>query len=803
VEFKFMRGLFGQNTSSKNVNPIEHATSGTLAATSGAATSVFDQTRGGWDIDRAVAEGMERVIWIFRCVDVIATNFAGLLLNGRKGDPVDGEKFDLDEEVFRLLNRRPNTYETAQQFKYRLISQVVLSKRGAFIELERSNGGGIAALHLLPPQMVEPIPDPRKYLLGYRLKKAGAAGEDRVDPENIIWVRTRPHPLDPYSQITPLSAAGIVAETDFLARLFNRNFLYNDGRPTTLVTVQGELDPDDAEEIKMRFSGGPMFAGRTTVIEADGITVADLSASPRDVQWLEGLKASKEDILLAFGVPESVMGNASGRTFDNADAEREGFWKDTMLPLSDGISRCLDPLTGDINDDQYIAPYYDKIDVLQRAERAKHDKLLTEWQEGAITLNDYLEGTGRKRLDNVPGADARFMGNGLVLVDPSDYEAIKKIPNVLPAAAIAAARGEQMLAGAGGGALGAGPTGAGPNAGPAGGDPAQADFDSVLAQRMSQFIGSSKRLALPSTKSNPEHEVISGEVVEPQGKADPRGQLRTALEGQVHAVLSSWSNAQEEIIPVRLTHAKALKYTRHWVGDSGQGDKALSPAYAVQGDRWKADLDRNLRSTLNTTIVREMKRAASEMDTSGFLRLMGKHGMLQNKAGLPTTRLFGSADGARAASASVLDSLMEIATKAAERQSQRVADRISEMDSEGKSIAQIQKEVKRMIGERSAWRRGLATFLTTAAIEGSQEAVWSKSGPITEKVWNTAGDESVRATHRVMDGVTVLSTKDFLVGGVPMAHPCDPKGGPAETANCRCWSDRVVAPAFAEEYDSV
>ena len=790
MEFKFLQATFGESSKAKGHNAIEHVTSGSLAAVSGAATSVFSQNTGGWDIDRAVSEGLERVIWIFRCVDVIATNFAGLPLNGRKGDPFEGEKFDLDEEIYKLLNRRPNTYETAQQFKYRLASQVLLSKRGAFIEIEKSNGGTIIGLHILPAHMVEPIPSTTRYVTGFRLKKAGGAGEDPVPPESIIWVRTRPHPLDPYAQITPLAAAGIVAETDFLARLFNRNFLMNDGRPTTLVTVNGELDDQEAEEIKLRFSGGPMYAGRTTVIEAEGVTVADLSSSPRDVQWIEAIKGSKEDILLAFGVAESVMGNASGRTFDNADAEREGFWKDTMVPLAGGIARCLDPLTGDINDDNYISPYYDGIDVLKRQERARHAKLLEEWQEGVISLNEYLNQTGRKKLVGVPGADMRFMQNGLVLTEPENYELFKAIPMVAPP--VPAQPGMEDP-----NALGAKP-----------GDPTgQGDFESALAARMQQFIGGGGQPELPAAKA-PAADTIDGEVVEPQGKANPRAAHRDALEEQVDTLLNTWSSEQEVVLVGRLGHAKALMHTRHWVGkfeekDRRKGDKPLDTNYVVQAERWKSNLQRDLGTVLANVVTREMKRATSEMDSSGFAQLMFKHGLTARKTGAPASKVFGSGVVAKQAQEAILASLMDIATKAADRQSKRVADRIKELDSQGKSIKQIQAEVKRMIGERSAWRKGLATHLSTSAIEASAHAAWSKAGPLVEKVWNTAGDESVRATHRKVDGTTVPVGKSFRVGAYQLDHPCDTKAGPEETANCRCYCDFIVAPKYEAEYDSV
>lgn len=798
MEFKFMSGLFGSKP--KGSPAIEHATSGSLASSGGSNSSVFDQSRGGWDIEKAVSDGLERCIWILRCVDTISSNMSALVLNGKKGDPITGEDYDLDDDLFRLLNRNPNTYETANLFKYRLSSQVLLSKRGAFIEIEGSRGGKVSALHLLPPHMVEPIPDPKRFIAGYRVKKAGGTGEDELKPEQVIWIRTRPHPLDPYSQITPLAAAGVIADVDFLARLFNRNFLMNDGRPTTLVTVNGDINAQDAEELKHRFSGGPQAAGRTTVIEAEGITVADLSASPRDVQWLEGLTASKNDLLLAFGVPESVLGNASGRTYDNADAEREGFWKDTMTPHCNGIARGLDPLTGDITDDNYVAFDYSTVDVLQRQKKLKEEALRAKWQAGEISLDELLEETGRKKL-NLPLSRSRILPGGAVIADEKDYDAIRNTPILggpqpQPTGAMDQSMGDQSSFGGTGDqpALDQGFSdgSSDPNA-----DVPQ--LDQALKGRMQDFLRQKRLGGFDPDK------VIEGEVGGSTGKGsgvvDPHLRTRPLLEGRLCGVLTSWCNAQKTILVERLGHAKCLKYTRHWVGEKGFGDKAIDPRYVVQTPRWRENLSRDLRDTLRPVITRELARTAREMSNSGFLTLMEKRNMINRRTGPPATRLFGSQDGVNQEEERILDSLMEVAERAAVRQSERIAARVAEMDGAGHDLDSIKAEVAKMVGERSSWQRGLSTYLSTAAVEGATYAAWKTAGPLVEKVWNTTGDEHVRETHRRAEGQIKRVDLKFRVGKSSMAYPGDPTADPSETANCRCWLEFQVARGFEDEYD--
>lgn len=372
----------------------------------------------GWSIDRAIQEGFEKVLWVYRCVDAIATNAANRTINlqrdGRDGEVVDGS----DVRLLHLLNKRPNDYETAKQFRYRLSAQLLLSKQGVFVELVRSNGGDIAELHLLPAGRTSPIPgvpNPKtgritKFVQAYRVEYADG-GYDDLKPENVLWIR-KPHPTDPYMGTTPLEAAGLTADIDFYARLFNRNFMVNDGRPGGLVAVKGELSAEDAAELKSRFSGGPKTAGRTTVIEADEVSWVDTATTPRDAQYTQAQAATKLDLLLAFGVPESVLGNASGRTYDNAGAEEAIFWRVTMLPHVDMIAEAFDTLTpGGVEDELHFIHDVSDIAPLRRDERERHAKLLQELQAGAITLDEYREGTGRTPFD-VPGTNVLWFPMG-------------------------------------------------------------------------------------------------------------------------------------------------------------------------------------------------------------------------------------------------------------------------------------------------------------------------------------------------------------------------------------------------------
>lgn len=358
--------------------------------------------RGEWDADRAVGEALDRVTWVFRCVDAIASNAARQEIVIRSGNPWDGEIVDGDSQLYRVFNSKANNGESAIAFRYRLSAQLLLSRKGVFVQVVRSNRGEVLALFLLPPESVEPIKDSDDLVSGWILRTTKTNGgrqqttEEKLDADEVVWLR-RPHPFDPYGALTPLKAAGLAIETDWLAKMYNRNFLLNDGRPGGMVVVKGDMMEEDKEELRARFSGGVARAGRISVITSEqGADFVDTAVNPRDAQYQESRELTKEEILLAFGVPESVMANASGRTFDNAEVERLVFWQETMLPHIDLLTRPMDDL--DQNDDHFLSINLARVDVLQRMEMKRREFLLREMDAGATDASEYREATGREPI---------------------------------------------------------------------------------------------------------------------------------------------------------------------------------------------------------------------------------------------------------------------------------------------------------------------------------------------------------------------------------------------------------------------
>ena len=373
-----------------------------------------------WDVERAYREGFQKVTWVTRCIDAIAGNQARLPIILRKDNSRDGEvlmgRRALSNPLIEILNTKSNIGENAFIFRYRLSSQLLMSSRGAFIEKVRGRDGRIVALNLLPPQHTAPIPHPKTFVSGYEV--AMPTGEKIIlKPDDVLWIR-RPHPLDPYLSLTPMESAGIAIEIENLAKVYNRNYLLNDGRPGGILVVKGDIDEDDKDELRNRFRGNLTRAGATTVIAADeGVDFVDTSSNPRDASYVQMRQIQKEEILAAFGVPESVIGNASGRTFSNAAEEHRVFWNETMLPHLDLLARGLDELDeiNYVDFDTGSVP----ILILYKQERSRY--FMDEFNVGLVSPNEYRTATGRKTVKS-DLADSLLMNPNLTPIANTEKE---------------------------------------------------------------------------------------------------------------------------------------------------------------------------------------------------------------------------------------------------------------------------------------------------------------------------------------------------------------------------------------------
>lgn len=682
------------------------------------------------DVERNVREGYEKVTWVFRCVNAIAKRFARLPKVYRRGDPDTGE-IVRDHPLLPLFNVSPSSLpqhrgspdSVARYFWQRVAAQYLLSKRGAFVEVIRRNGDNAPiALNLLPPGITYPVPGSGgTFLAGFEVRVPGRERPLILPPDDVLWVRD-PHPLDPYMAQTPLEPLGLAIDSDWWAKLYNRAFLLNYGRPGMAIFVRGEIDDDDADELKSRMTPGPGGAGRSAVIETvaessdgtvvpgAGIDIVDFSKTPVDISWLEGRKANKDEILEGFALPESVaVGNASGRTFANADAEYVTFWLDTMPDYTAGMLQPFDTLDGDPA--LFLGADFSGQREYQEVAAMRTKQGLEKLDKGGISPDEY-----RDVYENLPP-----MPGGNVLYLPA-------------------------------------------NRLPLGGRPAAPADDERTAT-----IGT--------------HKVDASALDAVKRIGDRRWQV---WESSVTGHLRGFFERQERVVVERLGSARVLRGTRHWEDKGGKrdhagaGSKAIDPAAVYDRDAWDVllvdlmdPLWRAILSDYGSVVLAQLapddepdERSEDDVDAKAdvefdltdprvieFLQERGRKIVGINE----TTRQ--AIVQAIAAGETAGDGIRQIAAR----------------------IRQVFAEASSLRARTIA-----RTELLSASNEGSLDGARQSGVPDLRKMWLATSDDRTRDTHRDIDGAEVELEEAFDVGGAAMLYPGDPAGPASETINCRC-----------------
>lgn len=680
----------------------------------------------------------ERCVWGYRAVEWVAGNASMLRIGARLlSDP--GQERE-NEPVLALLNQRANPYERAMFFRHRLVQQLLTSPRGVFVERDRNRRNDVAAFHLLPPGRTRAVPgrsrpgQPAKFVDYFEVKPADGYGEPRPIPvENVIWIRL-PHPDDPYRSMTPFEAADMSLELDYFARLYNRNFMHNDGRPGGVLGIDSDLDDPEMDRVERKFGGGVQDAGRLAVV-AGGLSYVDTSATPRDAQYVEVARVAKIEVLAAVGVSEASLGNSSDRTFSNAEVDDESSWLN-QLPRLRFVADAFDE---DSDDDVQLFHDVSTVDALGRAERRDREEMRKEVDGGQRSYDEYRVARGLDPYDT-PATRALWVPSGRTPVaspddDQADLAAFATPAAPAPAAPPEAGTGDDRP-----------PL---PANAPGRGDP-DAEKRDKTAGREPPFSGGA-----PESKAEPKPP-DAGSTYEPDEDdgLDVERTLAAALLASAAKLVG--------IAEARLAGPKVLMHTRHW---KPPGDRAFDAAKVVQAARWtdagRLDAERVLGPAAAT--------AAEDL----LAALAGP----EQKA-LPKE--------VAAAVKAAVDEASSMVGKSAARQAELLLDLIAETEAGGASVPEIVAAIRKFGKGQKEWAAGVAVQAVTAALEGARAAAAAKVGKAVARRWRARGDDKVRPTHRKANGQERALREAFDVGGVPLRYPGDPRAPFKETANCRC-----------------
>ncbi|MDD2870229.1 phage portal protein [Neomegalonema sp.] len=356
------------------------------------------------------------VTTVLACVDAIARGCAVPGLEVCREDAGGRDLLARDAPEFRVLNRRPNEWQTSLEFRRTLTAHAALTGNGYAIPVRV--GGRLKELIPVMPDQVH-IEDVGRYQRVYRVfDQWGEVGV--FDPSAIFHL-----PNLMWDAVRGLDTLRAAREAVGLARAIEgaqARHQRNAGRPNgilftdqTLGSAQGAGALERIKEgWKAVTEGGNR--GKTAVLDY-GFKWQSLEMSSVDAQLLETRRFQVEEICRAFGVyPQIVMHTDKASTFASAEAFFKAHMQ-TVLSWQEIWIQRLDEFALDGAGPLYVRFDNRKLEAASLRDRGEYAARMagSGGHASILTINEIRGEFGHAPI---PGGDVLYPPSALAKTDP-------------------------------------------------------------------------------------------------------------------------------------------------------------------------------------------------------------------------------------------------------------------------------------------------------------------------------------------------------------------------------------------------
>ncbi len=281
----------------------------------------------------------------------------------------------------------------------------------AFWGLERDETGQVTEIWPLRSDRMRVIPDPARYIKGFVYVGQGRQIVSYL-AEDVVWIRYF-NPLDEYAGLSPIAPLRLSADMGLDALRANRSNLTNDSTPGLFVETEDTPTDDEVREFyerwESRFQG--VNRGRRPALLSGGMTAKNLGFSPKEMEYLQTLRWSLEDVARVYGVPKAMLGDIERVSFANFATARRVFWEDTLVPqmafYAEALQQMLLPNFGDPS--LFVEFDTSEVEALQENESDKATRRKTYVSGGIMTVNEVRQ---EMNLRPVPWGDGPSESGG-------------------------------------------------------------------------------------------------------------------------------------------------------------------------------------------------------------------------------------------------------------------------------------------------------------------------------------------------------------------------------------------------------
>ncbi|MDO4952404.1 MAG: phage portal protein [Synergistaceae bacterium] len=275
---------------------------------------------------------------VYACVGLISETIGQLPVRVKRQTD-NGSVPETRSPVVKLLTKRPNEWQTSQEFREMLTQHLCLTGN-CYAEIVRDNAGTPRELLPLLPQWVA-VKQNADWSVEYQVTTK-AKGYRVLTQRDVLHLKYRT--IDGFQGISPVgwqreTVGNALASLRYSSRMFKSG-----GRPSGVIEYPNALGQEAYDRLKesweANYSG--TNAGKTAILE-DGAKYAAISLSNADMQFIEGRRFSVEEIARIYRVPLHMIQSTEKSTSWGSGIEQMSiaFVQYSLLPWIKRWENCI------------------------------------------------------------------------------------------------------------------------------------------------------------------------------------------------------------------------------------------------------------------------------------------------------------------------------------------------------------------------------------------------------------------------------------------------------------------------------
>lgn len=344
-------------------------------------------------------------------VGYLARNIAqlGIHVFDRVGDT---DRMRLTDHPLARLIQRPLPPEF-KVTRYKLISDLMhdvgIYDQSLWIKMKTA-GRQPNGLVRVPPYRVYPKGD--NWMRPEYFEVRGNRGKKEFQPEEVVFIRGY-NPDDNREGVPPIESLRVILAEDAEGAKYREQMWQSGSRISGYIQRPVEAprwNPGARGRFREEWDAqfrGPEAAQTYTPILEDGMTFVEAGVTPKDAQYVEARKLTREEVASAYYIPPSMVG-AADATFASLREQHQMLYQDALGPWLESISQDIE---------LQLLPDFESYPTTVYVEFNINDKMKGSFEDQASSMSTLVgrpvmtANEGRARL-NLPQLDE---GDGLVV----------------------------------------------------------------------------------------------------------------------------------------------------------------------------------------------------------------------------------------------------------------------------------------------------------------------------------------------------------------------------------------------------